>query len=152
MSKLASALTNNFATPHLLFQVLSPRLQNHLSVRASKSVQRKMKNWLTLIDLGRFLRIFEKSDKKFSIINISTTTHTREMNYSAFERPGTGISFWSGPVAARPIFQNFSFFFRYRGLVVRTAHHLVLLHKVLSWKGYLAAFLHGPRTLKGRLL
>ena len=40
-----------------------------------------------------FLRIFQKIEQKFSIGNISTTTHTKAMNYNAFERSDTGLSF-----------------------------------------------------------
>ena len=67
------------------------------------------------------------------------------MNYSAFERSGIGLSFWSGePLSPRaPLLQNFSFFFRYRrfaavphfvrpaalGLVVTTEYYWDLLHR-----------------------
>ena len=51
-----------------------------------------------------FLQTFEKkSDRKFYINDISTTTHAREMNYIVFEKFGIGLSFWSGD----PFLQTF---------------------------------------------
>ena len=66
-------------------------------------------------------------------MNISTTTHTREMNYSAFERPGTGLLF--GKVSPR-------------GLVVTTSYHLLLLHKVLLQKDLGLPFFMGQGLLR----
>ena len=67
------------------------------------------------------------------MMNISTTTHTREMNYSAFERPGTGLLF--GKVSPR-------------GLVVTTSYHLLLLHKVLLQKDLGLPFFMGQGLLR----
>ena len=69
---------------------------------------------------------------------------TRETNYSAFERSGIGLSFWSG----EPLSCSFNFFIRYRrfaavphfvrpaarGLVVTTEYYWDLLRRNLLGK------------------
>ena len=100
---------------------------------------------LTLIDVG-VLANFQKIWTKISNINISTTTRTKEMNYSAFERSGIELSFWlREPLSPRAPFFRIKFLFPVgvaaRGLVVTTGYYWGLLHQDLLWKGTWLVFL-----------
>ena len=92
--------------------------------------------------------------KNIKKINISTTTRTRETNYSAFERSGIGLSFCSGEsLSPRAPFSrilvSFSGTAAARGLVVTTGYYWGLLHKDLSWKeGKGLLFSIGQRLLR----
>ena len=91
---------------------------------------------------GRFCKL--PKNWKFFLKNcISTTTPTRETNYSAFERSGIGLSFYSGEsLSPRPPSPEFWFLFPVPpprgssalrvGLVVTTGYYWGLLHKDLS--------------------
>ena len=112
---------------------------------------------------GRFFTVFKKTDKNISIINISTTTHTKGTNYSAFERFGIGLSFWPAePLSPRAPSFRILVFFRYRrfaavphfvkpaarGLVLTTEYYRGLLHQDLLWKGMWLIFSIDQRLLR----
>ena len=109
--------------------------------------------------LGRFCKFSKKSENEFYIINISTTTRTRETNCSALERSGIGLPFWSGePLSPRPILQIFLFpisplrgystLGAARGFVVTTGYYWGFLHKDLLWKGMWLVFSINQRLLR----
>ena len=71
---------------------------------------------LTLNGLGTFAN-FREIYQKFSIGDVSATTHTREIAIARLKGMILGFHF-DAPVTACPILQNFSlFFFRYRRFV-----------------------------------
>ena len=78
------------------------------------------------------------------------------MNDSTFERFDNWLSFWLGeplsPCAIFRISASFSDTAAARGLVVATAYYLVLLHKVLLWKGMGLPFIIGQGLLRHWIL
>ena len=102
---------------------------------------------------GRFCNFSKNWIKIIQIISISTTTRTRETNYSAFEMSGIGLSFWSGePLSPRaPSFRtlvSFSGTAAARGLVVTTKYYWDLLRKNLMCKSMGLAFAMGQDFLR----
>ena len=71
------------------------------------------------------------------------------MNYSAFERSGTGLSFWSCEWYRAPFFRILVSFPRTAasGLVVTTRYYWGLLHKDLLWKDMWLVFPIDQRLL-----
>ena len=108
--------------------------------------------------LGRFGNFSKNWIKEFQLSIISTTTRTRETNYSAFERSGIGLSFCSGePLSPRALSFRSLVFFRYRnnfvrpaarGLEVTTEYYWDLLRKNLLCKCMGLVFAMGHNFLR----
>ena len=96
------------------------------------------------------LAIFRNFRNLFSIVNISPTTHAREMTYSSFKGSNIGLSLWSRePLSARALL--FTVFWRpfYDSEACSinsipsgsTAQGLIV-------EGYLVNFLHEPMSFE----
>ena len=85
----------------------------------------------------------KKSEQKFYIIIISTTTRTKETNYSAFERSGIGLLVWSGEPLSPRVPSLRIWIFRYRcfeGACSNNSIIFVSIAQGLIEEGYWVAF------------